>query len=459
MLNPIEFGYTGKTQKITLYPDKAGIETFNTPFLVECWGAQGNSGDGGNYTKGILNIMVPTDLYINVGGAGGNGLNQYGWGSDGNGYSSYNNNYGYRCSGGSTSVSFKGTIDSTNWKDTEFVNNLLLRAKGGNGSNYTASTGFSQTVGRSCSLSGAVSSAGTTTISGSGTYSGRPGTWVTTITPSISGTLTFWSSNNSGDPYGFIYNSNGQQIAANDDSGGNRNFRISINVTAGTQYRLYCGSYSGSPSYTWNCTYPVPSSTTYTGASGSISNTLGTSGVIVLAITPKSDGYLTFYSNNRSAGNPYGRIYDSYYGSNYYNDDGNGDYNFWRQIYIYANRTYYLYAGSTSNTSWSLSPPVASYQWGASFPASTVTTYTGNTTAGWTYYWTITGGVNNYGDFYNPLLVQTGATGNTRSGNGLVRIRQWSIEPRNSDFRYDPAPQVAYDYSHFMKVINDIKGT
>lgn len=71
--------------------------------------------------------------------------------------------------------------------------------------------------------------------------------------PVVTGTYQFYSFNQTGDPYGHILDANGNQLASNDDGGGNRNFRMECLMTAGTTYylRAFCyGNGSGSYSLT-----------------------------------------------------------------------------------------------------------------------------------------------------------------------------------------------------------------
>ncbi len=64
--------------------------------------------------------------------------------------------------------------------------------------------------------------------------------------PLVSGYVTIYSTDNSGDTYGFLYNSDKSSILqSNDDGGDSTNFRISYNVTAGTLYYVAPCSYSG----------------------------------------------------------------------------------------------------------------------------------------------------------------------------------------------------------------------
>lgn len=63
------------------------------------------------------------------------------------------------------------------------------------------------------------------------------------FTPSISGEYLFYSSNGTGDPCMWIYNSSLALVDDDDDTAGNRNFRISANLTAGQTYYIVAGHY------------------------------------------------------------------------------------------------------------------------------------------------------------------------------------------------------------------------
>ncbi|MBQ8392437.1 MAG: InlB B-repeat-containing protein [Clostridia bacterium] len=87
--------------------------------------------------------------------------------------------------------------------------------------------------------------------------------------PLVSGTITVYSTSNSVDTYGFLYNSNGDQLIYNDDGGSDRNFRYSYSVTAGELYYIGTRPYSGSSGYCTvyiSGTYTPTSSATVTNA-------------------------------------------------------------------------------------------------------------------------------------------------------------------------------------------------
>ena len=70
------------------------------------------------------------------------------------------------------------------------------------------------------------------------------------FTPEISGSYKFYSTGNY-DTYGYLYDSNRSEITHDDDSGEERNFLITYNLTAGTTYywgaRFYSSSQTGTP--------------------------------------------------------------------------------------------------------------------------------------------------------------------------------------------------------------------
>ena len=61
--------------------------------------------------------------------------------------------------------------------------------------------------------------------------------------PSASGEYLFYSSNRTGDPRMWIYNSSLALVADDDDTAGNSNFRVSANLTSGQTYYIVTGHY------------------------------------------------------------------------------------------------------------------------------------------------------------------------------------------------------------------------
>ena len=81
-----------------------------------------------------------------------------------------------------------------------------------------------------------------------------------TFTPTTSGIHEFYSTG-SYDTYGYLYDTNWNQIASDDDSGDDRNFKISYNLTAGTIYYFGAKMYSSSSTGSFSVTLTRPGTT------------------------------------------------------------------------------------------------------------------------------------------------------------------------------------------------------
>ena len=68
----------------------------------------------------------------------------------------------------------------------------------------------------------------------------------------VSYEYVIYSSDITGDSYGYLYNSSGGLLASNDDSGGNLNFKITYVLRGGTTYYIGVRNYSGTSSNTCN---------------------------------------------------------------------------------------------------------------------------------------------------------------------------------------------------------------
>ena len=68
----------------------------------------------------------------------------------------------------------------------------------------------------------------------------------------------------------------------------------------------------------------------------------------LFSFTPEEDGYYRFYSLDRDSGDPYGILFDADLQYITENDDGGGDLNFSMNVWLQADNTYYLVAGSYS---------------------------------------------------------------------------------------------------------------
>ena len=63
------------------------------------------------------------------------------------------------------------------------------------------------------------------------------------FTPAASGEYLFYSSNNTGDPRIWLYDSSLTLVDSNDDTAGNKNFRLAVSLTAGQSYYISVGHF------------------------------------------------------------------------------------------------------------------------------------------------------------------------------------------------------------------------
>jgi len=126
--------------------------------------------------------------------------------------------------------------------------------------------------------------------------------------PLVSGSVTVYSAA-SGDIYGLLYSSTKSQLASNDDGGGNRDFRYSYTVTAGTLYyvgvRGYSSGSSGSGTvYITGTTRPTAGGVT--GGATYVREPITFDTPFVLAV-PAREGYtfLGWYDGERGTGTQY----------------------------------------------------------------------------------------------------------------------------------------------------------
>jgi len=100
--------------------------------------------------------------------------------------------------------------------------------------------------------------------------------------------VVFYTSNNNGDPYLYLYNDAGTLLASNDDYG-SRNSRISVTLTSGS-YRILASYFSSSSgSYTLNSNVPlvlVPTTTTTTVAPATTTTVAPTTTTTVAIAAP-----------------------------------------------------------------------------------------------------------------------------------------------------------------------------
>lgn len=133
------YDYTGNVETVNL---SSGI------YMLEVWGAQGGYGMNetyrggyGGYSLGYINLDTATDVFIAVGGQGGNGLekvstlNAGGFNGGGNSYGTTNIYVG--SGGGATHIALSdGLLSSL----SENTGDILIVAGGGGGGGYLSST-------------------------------------------------------------------------------------------------------------------------------------------------------------------------------------------------------------------------------------------------------------------------------------------------------------------------------
>jgi len=115
-----------------------------------------------------------------------------------------------------------------------------------------------------------------------------------TFTPSFSGKVQF-ESIGSGDPQIYLYDSNGNELTHDDDSGDDHNFKLNYSVTSGTKYYAkikYYSSGTGTVSFTVKRAYDI----TYNanGGSGAPDSQIKTHGTALTlsSATPTRSGYI-----------------------------------------------------------------------------------------------------------------------------------------------------------------------
>lgn len=90
--------------------------------------------------------------------------------------------------------------------------------------------------------------------------------------PLVSGTISVYSSGGLSDTYGYLYDSNKNQLASDDDGGDGNNFKLTYNVTAGTLYYVRPCGYNSSGSTTVYVQGAMPSAGGFGGMGGNVLN-------------------------------------------------------------------------------------------------------------------------------------------------------------------------------------------
>jgi len=172
------------------------------------------------------------------------------------------------------------------------------------------------------------------------------------FTPSATGFYTIQSNSIiSGDPYGWLYNSSQVELAKDDDSNGNRNFRMVYHLDAGQKYYIAAGCYTtGVGRYSFrittdtSMTYLSPVDMLSIGAIQSVDITASRERQYLKFTAPKTNTYY-FESSGNGSSDPYGWLYNSNAGLISSNDDSAGNRNFQIECDLTAGQTVYLVAG------------------------------------------------------------------------------------------------------------------
>ena len=172
------------------------------------------------------------------------------------------------------------------------------------------------------------------------------------FTPASSGKIQFYSSG-SNDTLGYLYNSSMTQLAYDDDSGSDKNFKLSYNVSANTTYYLGCKFYSSTRTGSFSVTLLGSSSPSYETITLNSSKTasITTAGTMkYYKFTPTTSTQINFYSTGSS--DTYGYLYNSSMSQIASNDDGGEGHNFKLTYNVSGGATYYLGCKyySSSNT-------------------------------------------------------------------------------------------------------------
>ena len=142
------------------------------------------------------------------------------------------------------------------------------------------------------------------------------------------------------DAFLHLYDSQGNYLTGNDDSGVDRNAKIIRTLTGGQTYKIrtMCYNYeAGAYDFIVRkyATLTEPTQTTITPTNLTLQND-----TIWLSFTPRGDGYYTFTTTGTM--DSYLTLYDSNYNKFTFDDDDGVSYNGLIEIYLIGGQTYYL---------------------------------------------------------------------------------------------------------------------
>lgn len=169
--------------------------------------------------------------------------------------------------------------------------------------------------------------------------------------PTTDGFYTLESSNNTGDPKVWLYNSLKQEIAYGDDEALNHNFRLTYHLRAGQVYYFLAGFFnSGTGNYQFQfkrstlATPPKTKDLSFSSSSTTLNELTLKDKRQYFKFVPTETAEYIFYCS-KTSGDPRIWIYDS--SLNYLDDDddGAGNYNFKLTVSLKKDTIYYLAAG------------------------------------------------------------------------------------------------------------------
>lgn len=173
--------------------------------------------------------------------------------------------------------------------------------------------------------------------------------------PQTSGNYDIFTSERTGDPYLFLFDSNGNKLKEDDDGLGNLNSLITYYLSSNNTYYIAVKGYNGN---VVDCKLKVTPSIINRGSislNQSFNVTVGSYTNVYEFIAPYTDRF-DFYTYDKTSGDPYLELYDANRNKLTYNDDGNGDRNSLMTYNLVAGQKYYIHARSynTNSTSYKL---------------------------------------------------------------------------------------------------------
>ena len=147
--NAGNYGYAIEQAPSTYIPETGNYETFTAPedgyYYIETWGADGGTvlyngesssyvGGSGGYSSGYINLSQGDNLYVYVGGKGGDGITALTTataGYNGGGTGAHDNKDNEVCGGGGGATDIRLTNGA--WNDATSLNSRIMVAGGGGG--------------------------------------------------------------------------------------------------------------------------------------------------------------------------------------------------------------------------------------------------------------------------------------------------------------------------------------